>query len=355
MSTGRGFRLIVLAAALVPLLALACSGGAARTGRAPAPPPAPAAANADAAGAPPLLQARSAYTTISTTSAAWWVAQEAGYFREQGLDVELAHVDAGATLLAAMRNGELDVTGGGGPSIVLGSLQGLETVLIGCTVGTLEGSVFVRPDLRTVDDLRGKTIGVNRLKAITDVGARLAFQRAGLVPDVDIFTRGTGGQAEAMAALEAGTVDGISVNVPTSFEVQKRGYREAFNVGQMQIGFITGGISSTRTKLRERPELGERYLRALAQSMSRFRTDREFAIQVVGKYTQMDDREILGPTVDYYVPLFGVDPYPEPAAVQAVLDAEEHPAARTARPEDVVDYRYADSLRQSGFLATLPR
>jgi ABC-type nitrate/sulfonate/bicarbonate transport system substrate-binding protein len=355
MSTGRR-HLVPLAAVLVALLALACSSGAAGTGRAPAPPPAPAApAGADATSAPPLLQSRSAYTTISTTSAAWWIAQDGGYFREQGLDVELAHVDAGATLLAAMRNGELDVSGGGGPSIVLGNLQGLETVLIGCTVGTLEGSVFVRPELRTVDDLRGKTIGVNRLKAITDVGARLAFQRAGLVPDVDIFTRGTGGQAEALAALEAGTVDGISVNVPTAFEVQKRGYREAFNVGQMQIGFITGGISSTRTKLRERPELPERYLRAMAQAMSRFKTDREFAIQVVGKYTQMDDRDVLGPTVDYYVPLFTVDPYPEPAAVQAVLDAEENPAARTARPEDVVDYRYADRLRQSGFLATLPR
>jgi hypothetical protein len=41
--------------------------------------------------------------------------------------------------------------------------------------------------------------------------------------------------------------------------------------------------------------------------------------------------------------------------VQAALDVEENPAARTARPEDVVEYRYAEALRASGFLDTLPK
>ena len=66
----------------------------------------------------------------------------------------------------------------------------------------------MRPEIQTVEDLRGKTIGVTRLKAITDVAARLAFQRLGLQPDVDVFTRGTGGQAESLAAMEAGALDG---------------------------------------------------------------------------------------------------------------------------------------------------
>ena len=92
-------------------------------------------------------------------------------------------------------------------------MQGLETVIIGSVMNTLDANVIVRPDIQTVDDMRGKTIGVNRLKAISDVGARLAFKQAGLEPDVDIFTRGTGGNAETLAAMEAGTVDGASFGV----------------------------------------------------------------------------------------------------------------------------------------------
>jgi NitT/TauT family transport system substrate-binding protein len=332
---------------------LACTPGpAARGGGAPA---APASAGDPGAPAAAPITSRSAYTTVSVSTAPWWAAAEAGYFREQGLDVELMHVDAGAALLAALQNNELDVTAGGGPSILYGYLQGIDTVIIGSVMNTLDANVMVRPEIQTVDDMRGKTIGVSRLKAISDVGARLAFKKAGLEPDVDIFTRGTGGNAETLAAMEAGTVDGASFGVGMALEAQKRGYREMFNLGRMGIPFLQGAVSSTRRMMRDRPELGERYLRALAQGMSRLRTDRELGIAVLMKYTLSEDRELLNATLDYYRPLYPVDPYPEPAALQAVLDAEEHPTARTTRPEDLTDARFADALRASPFLATLPR
>ena len=59
-------------------------------------------------------------------------------------------------------------------------------------------------------------------------------------------------------------------------------------------------------------------------------------------------------TVRVYIPIFTVDIYAERASVQAVLDNEENPAARTATVDDVTDYRFAEKLRQSGFYDTLP-
>src|SRR5207248_1328336 len=101
----------------------------------------------------------------------------------------------GTTRLAALRSDEVDLAGTGGSTFVLGYLEGLETLVIGANVKILDSNVLVRPEIQTVDDLRGKTIGVNRLKASTDVAARLAFQRLGLQPDVVVSTRGAGGQA----------------------------------------------------------------------------------------------------------------------------------------------------------------
>jgi ABC-type nitrate/sulfonate/bicarbonate transport system substrate-binding protein len=206
-----------------------------------------------------------------------------------------------------------------------------------------------------VEELRGKTIGVNRLKSLGDVTARLMLQRVGLTPDVDVFTRGTGGQAEALAALQIGAVDAISVSPPVVFEARKLGYRELLSAPDLGIAFLSGGVGATQRALAQRPELGERYLRALVQGVSRLQTDRELAIQVLGKYSQLDDRELLGATVDYFRGQYTLDPYPDPAALQAVLDAEENPAARTTRPADLTDYRFAEQVRASGFLATLPR
>src|SRR5919199_1440851 len=121
-------------------------------------------------------------------------------------------VAASALLLAALSNSELDVVSAGGTSLVVGYLQGFETQIIGSTANYLESSVFVRPEIQTAEDLRGKTIGVTNLKAISDTTARLAVRRVGLVPDVDVFTRRTGGLAESMAGLETGTLDRASLS-----------------------------------------------------------------------------------------------------------------------------------------------
>jgi ABC-type nitrate/sulfonate/bicarbonate transport system substrate-binding protein len=341
---------------LVALL-LACSAAPPPPARGPAPGAAPVAAEASDAAvtAPPLLPTRAAFTSFSASAAPWWMAAEGGYFREQGLDLELRQVAAGATLLAAMHAGELDLVFSGGPSLVLGYLEGLQTMILGSTSNALDITVFTRPEIQTLDDVRGKTIGAGRPKSITDIAARLGFKRVGLQPDVDVFIGVTGGLPESLAALETGTIDGAALNVPMVFEARRRGYRELLSLTALQVSFMNSAVGATRQVIEARPELPERYLRALAQASSRLKTDREAAIEVIGKYNQSDDREVLGSTVDHYRPLWVVDPYPDPAAVQAVLDAEEHPAARTTRPEDVTDSRFAERLRQSGFLDQLPR
>jgi NitT/TauT family transport system substrate-binding protein len=318
--------------------------------------PAPRAGTTGASAAPAQVhKSRSAYTTISAAAAPWWVALEAGYFREQGLDVELSHIDAGAPLLAALTNGELDFAFSGAPTVVLGYLTGLETMLLGSTSNVLDSVVFVRPEYQRLEDLRGQTIGVTNLKAITDVAARLGFKRMGLEPDVDIFTRRTGGLAESLAAMETGAIAGASLNVPAVFEARKRGFREILNVTEMNIPFMSSAITATKKTIAGRPELGEPYLRALAQASSRLRTDRDFSIEIIGKYSRSTDEELLGATVDYYRPLYATDPYPDPVALQPVIDAEENPGARTLKPEDMTDYRFAEAVRRSGFLDRLPK
>jgi NitT/TauT family transport system substrate-binding protein len=339
-------------------LAVACGGGATAPPAAPAgSAAAPAASPAREPSAPPPLErVKLAYTTIAAVQAPFWIAYEAGYFREQGLDVpDMNRIEPGATLLAALHNGEVEFVEAGGPSLVLGNLQGLETMIFGSTLNWLETAILARPEIRTVQDLRGQTIAVSRLKAVSDVAARLAVQRLGLQPDVDVFTRGTGGNAESLAALEAGTVAAASLSVPAVFEAQKRGYHVLIDVTAMRIPFGNGTLGATKATLDRRLDVAERVLRAVAQATSRFKTDREYAAQVIGKYSQFEDLESLRGTVDVYAPIMTVDPYPDPAAIQTLLDIEEHPAARTARPEQLIDYRAAEALRRSGFLDRLPK
>ncbi|HEY7064723.1 MAG TPA: ABC transporter substrate-binding protein [Chloroflexota bacterium] len=357
------------AVSVVAWLLAACSAGPTAAPPAAAP-PAPAASGASGPAAPgsaapspaaapsstpAALSSRQGYTSVVITILPAWAALEAGYFREQGLDVELGRVAGGAPMLAALQNGDLDMAYSGAPALVLGYLQGLETQIFGTLTSTLESIIFVRPEVQSVEDLRGKSIGVSNILGITDIAARLGLQRVGLTPDVDVFSRQTGGMGESLAALDAGVVAGVSLGAPASFEARKRGYRALIDVSQLGIPFMGASVGAPRRVLAERPAVAQRTVRALAQSMSRLKTDREFAIDVLVKYTQLDDRELLGEAIDYYRNLWQTDLYPDPRALQGVLDVEENPAARTTPPSEIVDLRFVEALRASGLLEQLPR
>ncbi len=301
------------------------------------------------------LPVQSGYSSAALSFVPVWAAQEGGYFREQGLDVTLTRVGGGAPLLAAMNSGELDLAYSGAPALVLGYLEGLQTTIVGAMSNSLDSMVFVRPEVQTVDDLRGKSIGVSNLKGITDIAARLSLEHLGLRPDEDVFIRQTGGMGESLAALEMGTIAGVSLGVPSTFEAQKRGYRALVNTAELHIPFMGSSVGAPPRTVTERPAVAERTLRALAQATSRIKTDREFGIDVLVKYTQIDDRAVLGESLDYYRPLWLTDLYPDPKALQGVLDIEDNPAARTTRPEQIVDTRFAEQLRASGFLDQLPK
>jgi NitT/TauT family transport system substrate-binding protein len=352
------------------LVSLACGGAG---GSAPAKPAAGGApaANPPAAGAPSggassgapaqaappaLIPAKVAYTTIAAVQSPFWIAFEAGYFREQGLDIsDMNRIEPGATLLAALHNGEVDVVAAGGPSLVLGTLQGLDTMIVGSDLDIFEDAISVRPEIKTVEDLRGKTIGVSRLKAISDVAARVALERLGFKPDVDVHFRGTGGNAESLAAMQQGATDAASISVPALFKAESLGYPTLIDVTAMKIQFTNGAIGTVKNTIANRADVVERVLKANALGTARLKSDPEYAMQVIGKYTDIQETSALRGTYEIYRPIMQVDLYPDRAALQAVLDAEDNPAARTAKPEDIADFRFAERLRQSGFYNNLPK
>src|SRR4051794_6997583 len=274
-----------LAAALVAILGLGCAPASPAAERAlPAPadaarPPLPAASTP-----PALLPVRSAFSTLAVNNSLFWIALDGGYFHEQGLDVELVHINSGAPMLAAMQNGEVGVSSAGGATVVLGYLQGLETRLIGATTNVMDSVVFTRPEIKNLQDLRGKTVGVTRIKSLSDVAGRMAFRQLGLQPEVDVFMRGVGGQAEMLAAMETGATDGAVLGMPLIYEARKAGYQELIDITALRLPFLQGGIGVTKRVLDERPAEADRYLRAVAQAAHRLQSDREFAMDVVGKY-----------------------------------------------------------------------
>src|SRR5712692_9670396 len=130
-------------------------------GQASAPAGGSAAASTSAAQkAAQKVTVKSAYTTTSATMAPLWTTKEAGFFDQQGLDVTLARIEAGAPILSALQGGDVPLAFVGAQQIVEADLKGAEFVIVAGFVDTLGQQIWTIPAIKTPDQLKGKAIGI---------------------------------------------------------------------------------------------------------------------------------------------------------------------------------------------------
>jgi ABC-type nitrate/sulfonate/bicarbonate transport system substrate-binding protein len=190
-------------APLVLLLLAACaapSGGTA--------PARPAEAEAGAAQTPPAARpVRAAYVVLGSAALPAWLAEDEGIFARYGLAVELTYIAGQVRIGEALVAGELDV-GIGPAELAIGpALEGADLAMVASWNNRTAFSAVVQPDIRSVADLQGKRVGVTRRRSLSETWANMTLSQFGLVPERDYALLAIGGQAEQLAALQAGAVD----------------------------------------------------------------------------------------------------------------------------------------------------
>jgi ABC-type nitrate/sulfonate/bicarbonate transport system substrate-binding protein len=187
-------------------------------------------------------------------------AQRYGFFRAQGLDAELIVMRPSISLQALMA-GDLDF------STVLASaarasVSGLPLrIVLALTVGQ-DFSLVVRPEIRRMEDLKGKTLATSGVGEFTDVGTRLVLRKYGLVPEVDVKLRALfGNHPLRLSALQAGQIDGTAMSMPYNKMAVKMGFRELVHLREV-TKTPQGGLVATLKTIRSEPDLVFRSIKA---------------------------------------------------------------------------------------------
>ena len=187
-------------------------------------------------------------------------AQRFGFFRKQGLDAELIVMRPSVSLQTLVA-GELDF------STVLASaarasVSGLPLRIVMALTTAQDFSMVVRPDIRRMEDLKGKTLAVSGVGEFTDVGARMVLKKYGLVPEVDVKIRALfGNHPLRLSALQAGQIDGTIMSMPYNKMAVKMGFREIVHLNEI-IKTPQGGLVTTVQKLRSDPDMVVRAVKA---------------------------------------------------------------------------------------------
>ncbi|MBI2997261.1 MAG: ABC transporter substrate-binding protein [Deltaproteobacteria bacterium] len=299
---------------------------------------------------------RIGYSSISGSYIGLWVAHDGGLFQKEGLEDQIILIPSGSQLAQVTVAGEVEIGSFNGSSAMAAALQGADIKIIGNTVNKMIFSIYVRPEIKTVEDLKGKKLGVTRFGSSTDISGRYALRKHNLQPEKDVAILQMGSMSSIMGGLQGGSIEAGVVSPPTLFAVEKLGFKELVNVTDMNLTFPNPSLVVQGGILRDRPEIVHKFMRAYARGMHRARTDRELTLRSIGKYSKVEDPFFLQKAYDLYIgKVLEKAPYIDMAGMKNALDdlAKKMPAAKEARPEQFIDFRFLDSLEKSGLLKEL--
>jgi len=299
---------------------------------------------------------RIAYSSISGAYVGIWVAHDAGLFAKEGLDNQMILIPSATQLAQVAVAGDVDIASLGGGPMMAAVLSGADLKVIGNNVNKMIFSIHTKPEVKSIEELRGKRIGVSRFGSSSDVSARYALRKFNLDPQKDVILLQLGSMSSIFGALRSGAVDGALVSPPTQFLSEKLGFKELVSITEMNFAYPNPAMAVPGDLIRKRPDLLDRFMRAYVRGVHRAITNREFTIKSLAKYTTVTDSVLLSKTYDFYVgKVVEKAPYINMDEMQNALDdlARTIPAAKTAKPEQFVDLRFLDKLEKSGLLNEL--
>ena len=301
-----------------------------------------------------LIKVTVGNNAISGNGLPAWMAIEAGIFRKNGLDVQLVYFRGGTITAMALVARETPISQVSGPPIVSAVLKGADAVMIAGGNVVSEYWLMSRPEIKTAEQLKGGSVAIATFGGQADFISRIALQRLGLTPGKDVAIVQIGTVPERLSALDKGRVQAAMLNTPDNVVAQKKGL---YNLVSVRLPYQGVGLATTRTFIRESPDIVRRYVRSQIEAVHRIKTDRETGLKVLAKYLASTDKEILEMTYDDIRSDEKLAPkqYPTLEGIKNILEpmAQTDAKAKAAKAEDFVDMRFIKELDESGFIDDL--
>ena len=284
-----------------------------------------------------------------------WAARDAGFFAKHGLNVELLGLQSAARQVQLILAGDTLAASLSGTTPVRARIEGADTIMMMGLLNSFTLTVITAPEIKKPSDLKGKYIGVGSLGGSPTLLTQRLLKKWGLESDVKFLP--TGGYVESVAALDKRRVHAAVLDPPRAYIGRKKfGFTEIANLGQ-EFKYATTVIVARESQLKRERETFVQFGKAVIEGIHRVRTDREFALKVLGRMLRSSDREILEETHRVFSALYERVPYVAAEGVQPILDelVTQIPKAKNYKPDDFIDPSIVRQLDQSGFIAGVYR
>jgi NitT/TauT family transport system substrate-binding protein len=295
------------------------------------------------------------YSGVTAIQAPFWIMKDAGYLKQEGLDSNLIYIAASSTMAQAMMAGEVAISTANSQAVVDTGLQGGDLVAVGAIVNFVALYIIAAPEIKSVQDLRGKPVGVTRFGATTDFAVQMFLKKYGLEPIRDVPIIQIGGLPELAAALSKRSIYAAAMSYPMGLVAQQAGMKMLANLAKEEIPFVHQGLTTTGKFMRERRAQAKAFVRAYGRAVHFMHNRKQESKAILSRYTKVTDPAMLEGTMQYAFDFVEKVPLVKREAFQVTLDesGQKNPKAKLAKAEQFYDNSLVEELIKEGFFVSL--
>ena len=298
---------------------------------------------------------RMGYTSPSPTNGVLWVADFARIFTKNGLDVEVLYMP-GNIAIGSMMAGEIQFAHMTGALMSPARLQGGDPLMLANFQDYLDDRLVVHSNIKSVEELKGKRIGVSRFGAASHMRVLNVLPRYGM-SDRDIIFLQIGDTPARLTALLGNSIDATLATPPDHLQAVRMGMRILLNLREMNIPYLGTGLVTTQSFLARNRDVARKVVKAYVEAIHLVKTNPEASKRAFAKYRKTQDQKQLEEVYQTLLEMIKPKPYPSLDGLKTIFKdlSDRLPAAKTANPKDFIDVSLIEELDRSGFIDGLYR
>ena len=235
-----------------------------------------------------VAQTAKVLVSAPSRSLTWFPAhltREKGFYRAEGLDVDFV-VMKPQVALQALIAGDVGYTTALGSTMRAG-VRGLPLRVVMTIADKPLFALMARPGINSVEELKGKLVGISSFGASSDTLARAVLRRYKLDPNRDVKILALGGGTNRIAAMKSGAVDAALIEAPYNVMLEREGFRKILFVGDL-IPSPLAGFGTTLEKIRKQPDEVQQLVRATLRGIQYAKTNKQESVRAIMKWADMD-------------------------------------------------------------------
>jgi NitT/TauT family transport system substrate-binding protein len=316
---------------------------------------------ANIASAQQLETLNVSYASVTGSRIPLWIARDAGLFEKYGLNVNLVVIAAGTAAIGALASGDVEILGAPGSTTMVSAARGLPFAIIG-TFGPSAWKLAAHPSITSVEQLRGKTVGISRPGTTIEFATKRALTKLGFTPgkDIQILATGLAESNKRIMVMLQGKIDATLVSPDNLFEAEQKSLNLSILSDLKDLGIYTSAsdLSAKRDFLKNQRQRARAFMMAYCEAIWLGKANRNIALASFRRHLREQDARRLDTLYkNYVVDALPLKPYPMEDALQGELESlsSSVPELRGKKAADFVDKSLLSDLERDGFLIQLAK